>query len=302
MIPRQKRCRRLPTLVTLGVRSASSALRTKTSGTHRGLERKGRITHDGSLVAPIGVIGAGRVGAVLAAALGAAGHKITAVAWRVRRLPHSHRDTAAGRPRRQADRRRQGVRRPAAHRPRRLPRQRRPDARRIRGDPLRSAHRPHERPTRPRRARARRRDRRARPIAMHPAMTFTGTDIDLARLGGCAFGVTAGVDDRELAQTLVDDLGGRVDVGRRGQRAFCTTLPLRTEPTISSPLSPRRWICSASAGSTDPAATLAAASRRRARQHPRLRRRSTHRADRARRCPHRAGAPETMAADRADRR
>ena len=50
----------------------------------------------------------------------------------------------------------------------------------------------------------------ARGIAMHPAMTFTGTDVDLARLPGCMFGVTADVGDRALAQSLVDDLGGRL--------------------------------------------------------------------------------------------
>ena len=48
----------------------------------------------------------------------------------------------------------------------------------------------------------------ARPIAMHPAMTFTGTDIDLPRLRGCVFGVTAGEAERELAEALVGDLGG----------------------------------------------------------------------------------------------
>ncbi len=48
----------------------------------------------------------------------------------------------------------------------------------------------------------------ARPIAMHPAMTFTGTHIDLPRLQGCVFGVTAGDDERELAEALVGDLGG----------------------------------------------------------------------------------------------
>jgi predicted short-subunit dehydrogenase-like oxidoreductase (DUF2520 family) len=48
----------------------------------------------------------------------------------------------------------------------------------------------------------------ARPIAMHPAMTFTGTDIDLPRLHGCVFGVTAGDDERELAEALVGDLDG----------------------------------------------------------------------------------------------
>ena len=48
----------------------------------------------------------------------------------------------------------------------------------------------------------------ARAIAMHPAMTFTGTDLDLPRLQGCVFGVTAGPGERELAEQLVSDLGG----------------------------------------------------------------------------------------------
>jgi predicted short-subunit dehydrogenase-like oxidoreductase (DUF2520 family) len=45
---------------------------------------------------------------------------------------------------------------------------------------------------------------------MHPAMTFTGTDLDLDRLPGCVFGVTATDGTRELARSLVADLGGRV--------------------------------------------------------------------------------------------
>ncbi|WP_110208419.1 Rossmann-like and DUF2520 domain-containing protein [Nocardioides daejeonensis] len=49
----------------------------------------------------------------------------------------------------------------------------------------------------------------ARPIALHPAMTFTGTALDLGRLGGCVFGVTAGTGERELVESLVADLGGR---------------------------------------------------------------------------------------------
>jgi len=48
----------------------------------------------------------------------------------------------------------------------------------------------------------------ARAIAMHPAMTFTGTEVDLPRLQGCVFGVTAGAGERELAERLVHDLGG----------------------------------------------------------------------------------------------
>ncbi len=49
----------------------------------------------------------------------------------------------------------------------------------------------------------------ARVLAMHPAMTFTGTAIDLGRLPGCVFGVTAEEGTVELAGGLVGDLGGR---------------------------------------------------------------------------------------------
>jgi predicted short-subunit dehydrogenase-like oxidoreductase (DUF2520 family) len=49
----------------------------------------------------------------------------------------------------------------------------------------------------------------AHPVAMHPAMTFTGTAVDLGRLSGCVFGPTAGPDERAFAEGLVADLGGR---------------------------------------------------------------------------------------------
>ncbi|MFL6134008.1 MAG: Rossmann-like and DUF2520 domain-containing protein [Nocardioidaceae bacterium] len=52
--------------------------------------------------------------------------------------------------------------------------------------------------------------RGARILAMHPAMTFTGTDVDLARLPGCVFGVTAAENTRALARMLVDDLAGKL--------------------------------------------------------------------------------------------
>ncbi len=48
----------------------------------------------------------------------------------------------------------------------------------------------------------------ARPMAIHPAMTFTGTSVDLERLTGCAFAVTTGPDERVAAETLIADLGG----------------------------------------------------------------------------------------------
>ncbi|SCE89325.1 Predicted oxidoreductase, contains short-chain dehydrogenase (SDR) and DUF2520 domains [Micromonospora coriariae] len=48
----------------------------------------------------------------------------------------------------------------------------------------------------------------ARPLALHPAMTFTGTPDDLARLDGISYGVTAPAELRPLAARLVADLGG----------------------------------------------------------------------------------------------
>ncbi len=51
----------------------------------------------------------------------------------------------------------------------------------------------------------------ARPLALHPAMTFTGTPLDLDRLPGCAFGVTTDAPDTAaVAQRLVDAFGGRL--------------------------------------------------------------------------------------------
>lgn len=49
----------------------------------------------------------------------------------------------------------------------------------------------------------------ARTIALHPAMTFTGTEVDLPRLRDAIFGVTAGEAERTVTEQLVADLGGR---------------------------------------------------------------------------------------------
>jgi predicted short-subunit dehydrogenase-like oxidoreductase (DUF2520 family) len=53
--------------------------------------------------------------------------------------------------------------------------------------------------------------RGARPIALHPAMTFTGRREDLRRLAGAPFGVTAPDDLRPFATRLVADLGGSIE-------------------------------------------------------------------------------------------
>jgi predicted short-subunit dehydrogenase-like oxidoreductase (DUF2520 family) len=45
------------------------------------------------------------------------------------------------------------------------------------------------------------------PLALHPAMTFTGTSLDLARLADCCFGVTAPPPVLPIAQALVVEMG-----------------------------------------------------------------------------------------------
>jgi predicted short-subunit dehydrogenase-like oxidoreductase (DUF2520 family) len=51
----------------------------------------------------------------------------------------------------------------------------------------------------------------AHVLALHPAMTFTGTTVDLPRLPGCAFGVTADEPvSAATAEVLVSDLRGRL--------------------------------------------------------------------------------------------
>src|SRR5690606_33199433 len=49
----------------------------------------------------------------------------------------------------------------------------------------------------------------ARPLAIHPAMTFTGHDEDLARLANSCFGITAADEiGYAIAQSLVIEMGG----------------------------------------------------------------------------------------------
>ncbi|MEU2793102.1 DUF2520 domain-containing protein [Streptomyces sp. NPDC007100] len=48
----------------------------------------------------------------------------------------------------------------------------------------------------------------ALPLALHPAMTFTGTRVDVQRLAGCSFGVTAPDPLRMAAEALVIEMGG----------------------------------------------------------------------------------------------
>jgi predicted short-subunit dehydrogenase-like oxidoreductase (DUF2520 family) len=48
----------------------------------------------------------------------------------------------------------------------------------------------------------------ALPLALHPVMTFSGTPVDVQRLAGCSFGVTAPGELRLAAEALVIEMGG----------------------------------------------------------------------------------------------
>ncbi|WP_435298583.1 Rossmann-like and DUF2520 domain-containing protein [Timonella sp. A28] len=58
------------------------------------------------------------------------------------------------------------------------------------------------------------------PIAVHPAMTFTGTSLDLARLEGTAFAVTAPTPMLPIGQALVVEMGGEPVVLAEEQRGL----------------------------------------------------------------------------------
>jgi predicted short-subunit dehydrogenase-like oxidoreductase (DUF2520 family) len=63
----------------------------------------------------------------------------------------------------------------------------------------------------------------ARPLAIHPAMTFTGRLDDLARLPGVSYGATAPDELREFAETLVAELGGTAEWVPEQSRALYHT-------------------------------------------------------------------------------
>ena len=95
----------------------------------------------------------------------------------------------------------------------------------------------------------------ARPIAMHPAMTFTGTELDLDRLAGCVFGVTAADADRELTESLVADLGGRAMWVPEDRRTLYHAGLAHGANHLVTLVAEAMEILSA-AGAEDPAATL----------------------------------------------
>ncbi len=73
----------------------------------------------------------------------------------------------------------------------------------------------------------------ARAVALHPAMTFSGTAVDLDRLGGCVFGLAAGDDERGTAT-------GAGRRPRRPGRSGCPRSAARSTTPVS-PTAPTTW-------------------------------------------------------------
>ena len=95
----------------------------------------------------------------------------------------------------------------------------------------------------------------AEVLAMHPAMTFTGTDVDVARLPGCVFGVTATPGTRALAEALVRDLGGSTVWVDEDKRTLYHAGLAHGANHLVTLVSQAMDLLRAS-GATDPAATL----------------------------------------------
>ncbi|MBO0841793.1 MAG: DUF2520 domain-containing protein [Nocardioides sp.] len=96
----------------------------------------------------------------------------------------------------------------------------------------------------------------ARTVAMHPAMTFSGTAVDIERLSGCVFGLTAATPvDRAFAETLVGDLGGRpMWVPEEMRTLYHAGLAHGSNHLVT--LVTEAMEILAAAGATDPAGTL----------------------------------------------
>ena len=105
------------------------------------------------------------------------------------------------------------------------------------------------------------------PLAIHPAMTFTGTALDLERLHDCCFGVTTVDLARPLAEALVIEMGGDpVWIAEEDRVTYHAALAHGVEP----PRHPRRPVDAAArrGRGRGPRARPRAAALGRAGQHP----------------------------------
>ncbi|MGH3507528.1 MAG: Rossmann-like and DUF2520 domain-containing protein [Nocardioidaceae bacterium] len=95
----------------------------------------------------------------------------------------------------------------------------------------------------------------AHGIAMHPAMTFTGTDLDRERLAGAVLGVTCDAGERAVAEQLAKALGARLVWVPEEQRALYHAALAHGANHLVTLVAQAMDLLRAT-GSDDPAATL----------------------------------------------
>jgi predicted short-subunit dehydrogenase-like oxidoreductase (DUF2520 family) len=95
----------------------------------------------------------------------------------------------------------------------------------------------------------------SRVAALHPAMTFTGTDLDLERIAGTVFGLTSDDETRAVGERLVADLGGTLTVIPEERRTLYHAALVHGANHLVTLVSQAAALLR-QAGSTDPAATL----------------------------------------------
>ncbi len=95
----------------------------------------------------------------------------------------------------------------------------------------------------------------AHAIAMHPAMTFTGTHVDLARLAGCVYGVTCDDVERSVAEQLTAALGGSIMWVAEADRVLYHAALAHASNHLVTLVSQAMQLLRA-AGADDPAAVL----------------------------------------------
>jgi predicted short-subunit dehydrogenase-like oxidoreductase (DUF2520 family) len=91
--------------------------------------------------------------------------------------------------------------------------------------------------------------------ALHPAMTFTGTDVDLERLPGCVFGLTSDEPAHSVGKQLVSDVGGALTVIPEERRTLYHAALVHGANHLVTLVSQATALLR-QVGSTDPAATL----------------------------------------------
>ncbi len=94
-----------------------------------------------------------------------------------------------------------------------------------------------------------------RGIALHPAMTFTGIDLDISRLSGCVWGATCDEPEREVAEGLVELLQGRIAWIPEDRREIYHAALAHSANHLSTVVAQSMDMLRA-AGSPDPAAML----------------------------------------------